>query len=290
MSVVRVAVVGHVEWADFAVVERLPLPGEIVRASHHWEDPGGSGAVAAVQLVKLAGAASFYTALSADARGVEAAARLRGSGVQLHAAQRSEPQRRAFVHLDAAGERTISVLGERIVARGTDALPWEELSGFDAVYFTGGDADALRAARAARVLVATPRAAETLLTAGVQLDALVNSANDRAEADFDPAAMQPPPRHVVSTLGAEGGRWIAGEESGAWKAAPLPGPPVDAYGCGDSFAAGLTYGLAASLPMAEAVALAARCGAACLTGRGPYAAQLVLAPGTGPAPGRIELA
>ena len=274
----RVAVVGHVEWADFAVVERFPAPGEIVEASHFWEEAAGGGAVAAVQLVKLAGRARFYTALSTDRLGAETVGRLERAGVEVRAAERHEPQRRAFVHLDAAGERTISVLGERMVARGSDALTWEDLSDFDAVYFTGGDAEALRAARAARVLVATPRAADTLVAAGVELDVLVNSGHDPHEAGFDPASLQPAPRHVVSTLGAEGGRWIAGEQSGTWKAAPLPGPPVDAYGCGDSFAAGLTYALGARMPMAEAVALAARCGAACLTGRGPYAAQLVLTP------------
>ncbi len=30
MSEPRIAVVGHVEWVDFAVVARLPLPGEIL--------------------------------------------------------------------------------------------------------------------------------------------------------------------------------------------------------------------------------------------------------------------
>ena len=55
------------------------------------------------------------------------------------------------------------------------------------------------------------------------------------------------------------------------EAAPLPGPVRDAYGCGDSFAAGLTYGLGAGLAMPDALELGARCGAACLTGRGPYA-------------------
>ena len=59
-----------------------------------------------------------------------------------------------------------------------------------------------------------------------------------------------------------------------WTAAPLPGPPVDAYGAGDSFAAGLTYGLAAGRSPEEALAIGARCGAACVTGRGPYAGQL----------------
>ena len=49
----RVAVVGHVEWVDFAVVPRLPRPGEILHAREHWEEAAGGGAVAAVQMAKL---------------------------------------------------------------------------------------------------------------------------------------------------------------------------------------------------------------------------------------------
>jgi ribokinase len=49
---------------------------------------------------------------------------------------------------------------------------------------------------------------------------------------------------------------------------------VDAYGSGDSFAAGLTYGLAAGHPVEQAVEFGARCGAACMAGRGPYEGQL----------------
>jgi ribokinase len=41
---------------------------------------------------------------------------------------------------------------------------------------------------------------------------------------------------------------------------------MDAYGCGDSFAAGLGFALAEGKEPVEAVAFAARCGAACLTG------------------------
>ena len=51
---------------------------------------------------------------------------------------------------------------------------------------------------------------------------------------------------------------------------------ADSYGAGDSFAAGLTYGLGAGWAIEKAVELAARCGAACLTGRGPYEGQLSL--------------
>jgi ribokinase len=52
---------------------------------------------------------------------------------------------------------------------------------------------------------------------------------------------------------------------------------VDAYGCGDSFAAGVTFGLGAGKSLEDAVALGARCGAAVLSGSGPYPAQLTAA-------------
>ena len=61
----------------------------------------------------------------------------------------------------------------------------------------------------------------------------------------------------------------------------MPGPVEDAYGCGDCFAAGITYGLGDGRAVDEAVALGARCGAAVLTGRGPYAGQLTAAGAAG---------
>ena len=158
----RVAVVGHVEWIDFARVERLPAPGEIVHARESWEDPGGGGAVAAVQLARLAGECLFLTALGDDPVGHRAKRELEELGLRVEAAWRSEPQRRGFVHLDANAERTITVMGERLGPRGDDPLPWDELEDADAVYLTAGDSRAVQAARAARMLVATVRAVEAL--------------------------------------------------------------------------------------------------------------------------------
>jgi ribokinase len=274
---IRTAVVGHVEWAAFARVPHMPAAGEIIHVSETWEEPGGGGGVAAVQLVKLAGNCTFLTALAEDDLGRRSAAVLAERGVDVHSAARPAPQRRVFVHVDDEGERTITVIGARIVPHGADALPWDALADVDALYFTGGDAAALHAARAARVLVATPRAAATLREAGVQLDAMVHSATDAGE-QLDPDSLDPPPRLVVATLGSKGGRWEAAEgRSGTWKAAELDGPRVNAYGAGDSFAAGLTYGLAACDGVQEAVHLAARCGAAKLGGHGATDNQLTLA-------------
>jgi ribokinase len=271
----RVAVVGHVEQIEFAVVDALPRPGEVVHATHWFTAAGGGGAVAAVQLRKLAGAATFLTALGSDGVADRLHRELTGHGVTVRAALRPGPHRRGFVHLEAAtGERTITIMGSRIVPRGDDPLPWDDLSAYDAVYLTAGDAAAVRRARAARTLVATIRAHEALAEAGVELDALVASAADATEA-HDARALDPPPRAILNTEGADGGAYTTSVGgSGRWAAHALPGPVVDAYGCGDAFAAGLTYGLAAGERLDAAIELGARCGAHCLTGRGPYASQL----------------
>ena len=103
---------------------------------------------------------------------------------------------------------------------------------------------------------------------------LVASASDAGER-YAPGEIDPRPRFVAHTAGAAGGRLEAADgRLIPWRAAPLPAPPVDSYGAGDSFAGGLTYGLARGQAPEEALSLAARCGAACVTGGGPYEAQL----------------
>jgi len=270
-----VAVVGHVEWVLFARVSRVPRAGEVVHAHDPFEEPAGGGAVAAVQLARLAGGSVLVTALGDDEHGVRSVARLRKLGVDVRACLLDLPTRRAVTLLDELGERTITTFGPRLDPRGEEAQGhWSALEGMDSVYFTAGDEAALRAARTgARVLVASPRAGAAL-GHGVALDALVLSGDDELEL-HQAAGAQSEAELVVWTEGERGGSYrTSSGESGRWAAVTPPGEPVDAYGCGDSFAAGLTYGLGAGLPVADAIALAARCGAVCLTGRGPYERQL----------------
>ena len=93
----RVAVVGHVEWIELVRVEHVPAPGEIVHALEVWEEAAGGGAVAAVQLGRLAGECLFLTALGDDDLGQRAKRRLEALGVRVEAAWRPHPQRRAVV-------------------------------------------------------------------------------------------------------------------------------------------------------------------------------------------------
>ncbi|MGH3133731.1 MAG: PfkB family carbohydrate kinase [Gaiellaceae bacterium] len=269
----RAAVVGHVEWIEFVRVERVPRPGEIVAASESWAEAGGGGSVAAVQLALLAESVLLFTVLGADELGRAAKVELEQRGIEVRASFVDAPQRKGFTYVDEAGERTITVVGSKLHPRGhDDSLPWHELARCDAVYFCAGDVDALRAARRARVLVATARELATVGRAAVELDALVGSGKDDSER-YQPGDLDPAPSLVVTTSGALGG-WA--QPGGPFTAAPLPESPSDSYGAGDCFAAGLAFALASGLETAEALAFAARCGAGALSGPGVHAEAVPL--------------
>jgi ribokinase len=259
---VRVAVVGHVEWTEFVKVDHVPPPGQIAHGVEVWAGPAGGGAVVAAQLLKLAGDCDFYTALGQDDHGRRSFERLEELGLEVHA-QWFGSTRRAFTHVDRANERTITTVGPKLRPAG----PFQ-LGEYDTVFFVAGDVTALHSARAARFLAATPRELETLKEGGVRLDLLVGSGTDPGERydgtlDVDV---------FCATEGARGG--LANGER--YDAEPPPGPLEDAYGAGDSFAAGLCFGLARGDPLTAALELASRAGAAVVTGRGPYAAQMTL--------------
>jgi ribokinase len=255
-------VVGHVEWVEFARVPRWPEPGAIVHASEVWSEPAGGGAVIARQLALLAGRCELFTAFGDDEAGRVAVRRLAELGVDTHVQHPDGSHtRRAWTHIDGGGERTITVLGDKLLPFGP--LP---LEGYDLVFFVSGDANALRSARRARFVAATMREQPLLHEAGVHIDLMSGSANDPRERydgtlDVD---------LVVQTDGANGGT-ANGEH---FDAVEPPGPVVDTYGAGDSFGAALAFALARGDALPDALKLAARAGAAVITGRGPYTSQL----------------
>ncbi|MGB7564772.1 MAG: PfkB family carbohydrate kinase, partial [Prochlorococcaceae cyanobacterium] len=142
------------------------------------------------------------------------------------------------------------------------------------------DSEALRLARRARVLVATPRLGLPLIrSTGLTLDALVGSANDPGER-YAPGDLDPAPGVYVGTEGARGGfslpggRFRAQQRSAKQQEGGDGDSDGDSYGAGDSFAAGFTTALAAGWSLEQALTLGGRCGAACTTGRGAYAGQI----------------
>jgi ribokinase len=253
--------VGHVEWVEFARVPAMPGAGEIVHATETFDEPAGGGAVVARQLARLNGRCEFFTALGDDDLGRRAQRRLAELGIDVHVRWGGQT-RRAWTHVDAHGERTITVLGGKLLP---DApLP---LEGYDLVFFVAGTVEALRAARRARFVAATVRELATLKAAGVPLDLLVRSANDPGERYDDSLDA----KVVVMTDGERGGT-----VNGVTYAAVKPSRVVDSYGAGDSFAAAVAFALARGDDLGDALALGARAGSAVIAGAGPYSSQLAL--------------
>ncbi|MGN6378634.1 MAG: PfkB family carbohydrate kinase [Gaiellales bacterium] len=254
----RLAVIGHVEWVTFAHAPFVPTAGQIVHLDDLLDQAGGGGAVTAIALARMGADVTFYTALGAD---VPAQSALESLGVRVYAAHRDHNQTRVLALVDPAGERTLYVIGENDHPTADDPLPWDELAEADGVYFTGQDPRTLRLARRAPVLVVTARRFRSLVESGVRADALVGSSTDPGE-QFDIEELAERPAHVIVTKGRRGGSGYA--------AAPVPGPVVDTYGAGDTFVAGITFGLASGWDLDRSLKFAAERAAEVLTWRGVY--------------------
>jgi ribokinase len=261
--VTRVAVVGHVEWVDFVQMAGFPPRGAVTHAQGAFTHAGGGGVVAAAVLADLGAEVDFFCALGRDANGRAAAKEMEHRGVRMHVAWRDQPTRRVITLLEPGGRRTIVTIGERLEPIGSDRLDWPLLTRADGVYFTAGDRGAAHHARQARVMVSTPRAREALDEGADVIDALVYSADDEDERRWA-LHLESRTRLMVETEGAHGGHWW-GQSKGRWPAVPLPGAAQDDYGCGDSFAAGIAFGLAQGLPVPEAARIGAEQGAHTLT-------------------------
>lgn len=264
----RIGVVGHVEWVLFGRAAAAPAQGEIVHLREPFEGPAGGGAVAAIVLARAGAEVTFWTALADDHEGRESRRLLAAEGIDVRAATRDGRQARAVVVLDDAGERTITVSQPNTYPRADDVIEWDDIAGCTAVYSTCAEPTGLVAARRAPILVASARQADAIATAEIAVDVLLGSARDDGERPGD-RVLDPSPRAIVETQGEEGGCWSSVDgASGTWSAHTAPNPILDAYGAGDSFAAGLTYGLGLGGDLPNAIEHGAAWGAAALGRRG----------------------
>ncbi len=170
--------------------------------------------------------------------------------------------------VDAARERTIVTVGERLAPTGFDRTGWEDLNEVDAVYVTAGDPHAVELARRARVMVGTSRFLAGLKAAEVAVDAVVGSANDAGER-YVAGDLVPEPALVVRSDGARGGSYVEGGVERRYAAVPAV-VTGDTYGAGDCFAAALTLALGEGLRGEAAVAAAAARAVEVLAWNGPY--------------------
>ena len=265
----NLAVVGHVEWINFLKVDQLPKPGVISHSEKSLEYPAGGGSIIAKTLSELTlNQIHFFTALGNDDYGDRCFKILSNMGIKLHVAWRDKPTRRGFSMIDSQGERAITVIGERLAPNYRDNLDWSILKKMDGIFITASDSEIFKMARSASILCTTPRVGiNTINESNVILDGLIGSNLDPGE-EFSFSELSVKPKYTIKTEGEKGGIIFPG---GRYEALKNKERKVDSYGCGDSFAAGILYGMASNWDIDKSLNLAKVIGRDSSEFFGPYA-------------------
>jgi ribokinase len=285
----RVVVVGSVNVDLVVVAPRLPGPGETVTGGDVARHHGGKGGNQAVAAARLGASVAFVGAVGEDDFGVAARAALEAEGIDVtHLGVAARPTGVALIVVDARAENLIAVapganasptaasvtaaLAALAVGPGDVVLACREIPS-DAVraalatsraagavaVLNPAPADGLDPATIALADVLTPNEAELALlaVAGSAGAAGVDAHGGPDAADVESTARRlladgPSGRAVVVTLGAAGALAVPADGPAARIPALLVAP-VDTTGAGDAFNGALAVGLAAGLPLAEAV-------------------------------------
>ena len=264
----KFAVVGHIEWINFIQVDQLPKPGLISHAEKSLEYPAGGGSVIAKRLSELThGEVHFFTALGNDFYGNKCLNILENMGIKLHVAWRDKPTRKGFSVIDSAGERSITIIGDRLAPTHKDNLDWNILNEMDGIFITAADKQIFKKSRIAKTLCTTPRVGINIINESrIFLDGLIGSNLDPGES-FSLNELRLKPKFIIKTEGENGGIVFPG---GRYQAIESKETKVDSYGCGDSFAAGILYGLSSNWDIEESINLAKIMGRNCIEYFGPY--------------------
>ena len=266
------SVVGHIEWINFLKVDQLPKKGVISHSEKSLELPAGGGSVIAKTLSELTqNQIHFFTALGNDDYGDRCFKILSSMGIKLHVAWHDKPTRRGFSMIDSQGERAITVIGERLAPNYKDNLDWSILKKMDGIFITASDSAIFKMARSAPILCTTPRVGiDTINKSNVLLDGLIGSNLDPGER-FSLPELSVKPKYIIKTEGEKGGIIFPG---GRYKALKNKKLKVDSYGCGDSFAAAILYGMASKWNIEKSLNLAKVVGRNTSEIFGPYAETL----------------
>jgi len=262
------AVIGHVEWMNFLNVDQFPKPGVISHSKKSHEYPAGGGSIIAKTLSELTlNKIHFFTALGNDDYGKKSFKILSNMGIKLHVAWRDKPTRKGFSLIDSQSERAITVIGERLAPNSNDNLEWSLLKHMDGIFITASDSETFKMARSASILCTTPRVGlNTINKSNVLLDGLIGSNLDPGES-FSLSELAVKPKYIIKTEGENGGIIFPG---GRYKALKNKKPKVDSYGCGDSFAAAILYGMASKWNIDKSLNLAKVLGKDANDFFGPY--------------------
>jgi ribokinase len=278
-----ITVVGSINLDLIANVDRLPDPGETVRSGGFTTAPGGKGANQALAAARAGGEVRMIGAVGKDGFAVEALACLKEGRVQLDGIREAAAATGiALIFVDAAGENVIVVApgandtvlaGDLAKARFASGefvllqleIPLATVEATLAAIAEAGGTSVLNTAPfrpdAASLLPMADYVVANETEFDLYADALKLAGGDRQARMVD--FVNRTGRSVIVTLGKEG--VIAVSPAGDFAVPALDVTPVDTVGAGDTFCGYLGAGLAAGLPLEQALRRAAVAGSlACM--------------------------
>ncbi|MER9626236.1 ribokinase [Mesorhizobium sp. M0296] len=278
-----IVVIGSINLDLIASVDRLPGPGETVRGSGFATAPGGKGANQALAAARAGAKVRMVGAVGKDSFASEALALLRDGKIDLSGVGETFASTgTALIMVGADGENVIAVvpgandsvvpgdLSKAFVKNGDVVLLQLEIP----LQTVEAALDAARTAAAITVLNTAPfhgdaagflGKANYVVANETEFDlygeALSLNGRDRPARMRDYAARTG--RTIVVTLGADG--VLAATPDDLLMVPALKISPLDTVGAGDTFCGYFAAGLAAGLPLDQALARAAAAGSlACL--------------------------
>ena len=256
-------------------VPHILAPGETLASTGREVFLGGKGANMSVAAARAAARVNHIGAVGTDGRWT--AERLLEYGVDTrHITEVDHDSAQAIIMVDTHGENAIilhpaanheiplaTLEGALSEAETGDWLLFQNETNLQKVAAQIGRKMGLRVAYAA-----APFSAQAVQRVLEYLDFLILN---KVEAEQLRAATGKAPQDlgvadVIITLGAEGAKWFGAK--GEVEVPAIPVKPVDTTGAGDTFTGYVLAGLDRGLPMAQALALAAKAGALMVTRRG----------------------
>lgn len=285
----KIVVVGSLNLDTTVRVPHLPVPGETVLGSGHFDDTGGKGANQAVAAARLGGDVAMVGVVGSDDAGDRLRSSLQQAGVDVRAVARHPdvPTGIAVITVDESGENCIVVDpgangafaphtlegGRDLIAGAAVVLLQLEipLQTVSAAAKMAGGTVVLNPAPAADLPAALLRTVDVIVPNATELAQLVGGEVAGTPDDAIALARRlDGPGAVVVTLGADGAVVVAEGD-----AIHVPAPTIDAVdptAAGDAFCGGLADGLVRGATLSEAVEWAVLCGASTATRWGAQAA------------------
>lgn len=268
-----VVVVGSANLDLVAQLDRLPLPGETLRASSYAEYAGGKGLNQAVACARMGARTAFVGCLGNDDAGEFLRTVLESEGIDTtHVRTIEAPTGRALINVDAHGENAIVVISGANAMVGSEGALFEIPAGkivlaqlevpqtVIATAFTHarrqGSQTVLNPAPAAQL------SAELLSTT----DVIVPNETESLAIGGTDALLEAGVPTIVMTQGEYGVDIVTASDTR--HIAPFTVTPIDTVGAGDAFIGAMCAELARGETLFDACQTAAVAGALATTVRG----------------------